>query len=622
LISERLRDRNLFDDLNAEREYNALAEAHFAGLDPEEQQEILRFVAAGPPRPDDEADEDYVGRWQLQMLYRLPEPLPGDWSRRYRELVERYGEPEPERLPEVGFVGADTPLARAELEAMDIVQIVAFLRDWEPPAEGGWRAPSREGLARVLRDLVAESPERFAVEAAAFADVDPTYVHAVVGGLRQARTNRLIFDWPPVLGLAVTVLDRPRRIEGRDPTGFQGEDPGWAWTWQDLAHLIGAGFEGEAPVPRDERERVWRVISRLAEDEHPTADDENDDGTGGDDPPLLAMNSVRGAGIEAVMGYVWWLRQDVAPAERRMPEQARELLDRHLDPEVEPTAAVHSLYGKWFPFLAMADSTWAVERLAQIFPVEPERRWRAAWNSYLYFNKVWDNVFGLLVEQHRRGIDDLASEPGDGEAVLGDIGEALVNHLMVAHRYGLVEFDDGSGLLERFYEVATLERRAMALESIGHGLMDDADLTEAMAGRLRALWERRLEAVRDSDDQSAGEELRGFAWWFASGKLNPTWSLTQLAASIEIGGRVHPDRLVAEQLAALRDEHLPAVVRVLELLIESGTRPWFVLGARDEIRAILASALAADGEPAAGGRDIANRLVARGHTEYERLLER
>jgi len=64
------------------------------------------------------------------------------------------------------------------------------------------------------------------------------------------------------------------------------------------------------------------------------------------------------------------------------------------------------------------------------------------------------------------------------------------------------------------------------------------------------------------------------------------------------------------------------VVRALELLIESGTRPWFALGAREQIESILATALAAEGEPAARARDVVNRLVARGHKDYERLLER
>jgi hypothetical protein len=75
------------------------------------------------------------------------------------------------------------------------------------------------------------------------------------------------------------------------------------------------------------------------------------------------------------------------------------------------------------------------------------------------------------------------------------------------------------------------------------------------------LWEQRLHAVRNSGDENAGEELRGFAWWFASGKFDPAWSLAQLAAMVDAGGRIQPDHVVAEQLAALRDDHLPAVLR-------------------------------------------------------------
>jgi len=194
--------------------------------------------------------------------------------------------------------------------------------------------------------------------------------------------------------------------------------------------------------------------------------------------------------------------------------------------------------------------------------------------------------------------------------------------MMTAYRYGMTDFDDGNGLLELFYERASLVRRAEAIESIGIGLSDGDELSDEQQGRLRALWERRLEAVRESDEDDAGEELRGFAWWFASGKFDPAWSLEQLAAIVDAGGRIHPDHLVAEQLAALRNEHLLAVLHAVDLLIEAGTRPWFVLGARDEIEAILASGLAASGESGERARDIVNKLVAGGHVDYERLLQR
>ena len=90
------------------------------------------------------------------MLARLPE-LPDEWQQRLAELHDRYGEPEPERLPEVGFVGPSSPRSGEELAAMSDEELVAFLREWEPP-EDNWRAPSREGLARTLRQLVVADP--------------------------------------------------------------------------------------------------------------------------------------------------------------------------------------------------------------------------------------------------------------------------------------------------------------------------------------------------------------------------------------------------------------------------------------------------------------------------------
>lgn len=615
LIAERLASRELFDDLNAEREYDALAAAHYAELEPAAKEEIIGFIAAGPPRGADDAD--YVDRWRRQMLERLPE-LPDEWQQRRDELRERFGPP-PERLPEVGFVGPTAPLDRDTLAAMSVEEIVVFLRDWQPP-EDDWRAPSREGAARLLRQLVAEDPERFAAGAPAFAELDPTYAHALVSGLREAKTNGRSFEWGPVLEFALAVLDKPRLLEGRDPTGFDGNDPGWSWTWQELAHLIGVGFQGEGALPLEERERIWQVLARLAEDEHPTPDDEDNEDGRRNGPPLLAINSVRGAAFEAVVSYVWWLRGDAPADERHMPDEARELLDRRLDPEVEPTAAIRSLYGKWFPYLATADPTWGADNVTRIFVTDPERLWRAAFESYLYFNGVWENVFRLLIEQYRRAIELLTAEVEE-QVILGDVGTALVNHLMTALRYGMVSFGDESGLLELFYERASLERRAEAIEAIGHGL-EAEEVSDEMAARVRDLWGRRLAAVQASDEDGAGEELRGFAWWFASGKLDAAWSLEQLVAIVEAGGRIHPDHLVAERLAALRDDHMPAVLRALELLIESGTRPWFVLGARDHIEAILVTGLAADGEPVERARDIVNRLVARGHVDYERLLQR
>jgi hypothetical protein len=189
---------------------------------------------------------------------------------------------------------------------------------------------------------------------------------------------------------------------------------------------------------------------------------------------------------------------------------------------------------------------------------------------------------------------------------------------MTAFQHGLIDLGDG-GLLDRFYARAPLERRAYALDSLGRTLMGDTEFTEAMLMRLQQLWERRLAAVLESP--GAIDELRGFAWWFASGKFDEAWSLQQLQRVMNAEGGLDPDHVVAERLASCNEEHLETALASLELLIDSPTRRWFVFGARDSIRTLLERGLVAGGQSETTARDIVNRLVARGHSEFQDLLE-
>jgi hypothetical protein len=77
-------------------------------------------------------------------------------------------------------------------------------------------------------------------------------------------------------------------------------------------------------------------------------------------------------------------------------------------------------------------------------------------------------------------------------------------------------------------------------------------------------------------------------------------------------GRLRSAEVGVERLSALREERLDEVVRAPAALIDTSDDPWFVLGGRDEIRAILAARLAADDEEVQRrARAATNRLIAR-----------
>ena len=76
------------------------------------------------------------------------------------------------------------------------IESVEFLRSWKPPTSVLFE-PSPEGLGRVLQEVVAEEPQRFAKEAERFKGLDPTYVRALISGLEKALKQQKNFEWSP-----------------------------------------------------------------------------------------------------------------------------------------------------------------------------------------------------------------------------------------------------------------------------------------------------------------------------------------------------------------------------------------------------------------------------------------
>jgi hypothetical protein len=614
LIAGRLTTEKLFDDFHYRREYTKLARDHFPSLDPKQQERILGWIE----QAHDEDDPDRRDRWQLRELSRLGRPLPGEWEHRYEALVERFGEYEERDVPEGAvFMGPTAPLSKDELAAMSVADVLELVRDWQP--DDRWGTPTPEGLARLLSEVVAANPARYAAAAVEFADVDPTYARAVIDGLQNALRERRSFEWEPVLELAQIALGKPRVIEGRDENNWD-IDPGWKWTRKEIAHLLAAAFQAEPALPLAHADEAFVILRELAKDPNPGPGDEVER-EGAMDPATLSLNTARGAAFHAIMGYVWWRAKSREaaglPADGFEPKVA-ELLERHLDPTHEPTQTIRAVYGQWFPYLATVDLDWTREHVPAIFPRLPEfaALRQIGWETYVTFTRAYKNTLELLRDEYAFAIEELGSETAVKRPGRRDRDEALADHLMMLYGYGFLDVEDP--LLERFFTQAPIELRGHAIEYMGLSLENAAAVDEAVAVRFRDLLDRRLAAFKAGE--TGADELKGFAWWFSSGKLDEDWSLAQLRDLLESGGRVDPDHAVVERLAAVVETHLEDVVACLSLLIDASDRRWFVLGSRAEITAIVSRGLSYGNGTSKTAREIVNRLAADGHTDFAELL--
>jgi hypothetical protein len=645
LVAARLTDSGLFEDNGMRYEYVLLLRATCPRLPEQDQRTILEWIDKGPevewfkewrlketgtPLSEDELAR-YRELWQRDRLAWIGlEHLPADWQERYRNLVAKHGEPEHPEFPAYRgtvWVGPDSPKTPEELQAMSVEEIAVFLKTWKPP-ENVLREPSPEGLGRTLSSVVAEDPDRFAVEAERFQDLDPTYVRALFSGLRDGLKQQKVFDWQPVLRLCQWVVDQPREIPGRK-VDYLEADPDWGWTRKAIAELLLTGLESESgEIPIELRDEVWKVLRPLTDDSDPTPEHEERYGGSNMDPAELSINTVRGRAMHTVISYALWIRRhfenqaDVKELLARgfdEMQEVREVLDTHLDISQDPSLAVRSVYGQWFPWLTLLDRTWAEHRKDRIFPTNEQSQayFDAAWNAYITFCQPYDDVFNLLRDIYghaakRIGVHDASTR------WIRNPDESLAEHLMIFYWRGNIKLEDTLFVL--FWQNAPDALRAYAIKFIGHVLQQTEDAVPTkIINRLQKLCDERLSLAKKAP-QEHKKEISAFGLWFVSGKFDTTWSIGRLLEGLRLIPKLEPDDMVIEHLAQTVETHPKESVQALRSIAEGDRKGWCIYGNQDHIRQILQVGLQSP-DASQEAEAAIHYLGSRGFLEYRDLLK-
>src|SRR5579872_4208062 len=434
-------------------EYWTLLESRFAQLQDSDRATILAAIDAGPEEYRENTFNEltlrdkarYLAAWQVRMLAAIKDDLPPEWDGRYTILISLVGEPAHPSLLSRGsgmWVGPTSPLTASQLGSMRIVEIVQFLHAWDPPADD-WKAPSAEGLGQALEMAVAKEPDRFAIDAIKFRGVAPPYLRALFWGWRRATTNELVFSWGDVLMLADSAITQSSN------TTVGNTEADMVALRKSVVDVIGPGLaDGPAEIPYALRLGVWSLLERLASDTDPRPELEGR-AEPSMDPFTLAINSVRGQAISSVVAYSLWVRRHVEAA--RAPEgiangleampEVRPVLDQHVDPALDASPAVHSMFGRWFPWLMLVDNAWTVANLTSVFPADEElsQFWAAAWDAYVLFSGIFDLPFHMLQGQYRRAIERIPTGGRGNKPRPSDVDGRLAEHLMVMYWRGRID---------------------------------------------------------------------------------------------------------------------------------------------------------------------------------------
>ncbi len=649
--AQRLCDRSLFDNKQVRHEYYMLSQAFFGTLSEDDKQTILVWIAAGDPDsewskewykegtgevPSEELVEQWQADWRLARLHPMRELLSSDWHQRYDQWVAEYGDPDhPELLHyRITFRGPTSPKNKVELLAMTPDEVIAFLASYTLDSDEHM-GPSPEGLGRELAAAVKDDPASFAEHALGFRDLNPTYVRSLLSGLQDACKEEKAFSWEPVLELCHDVAAIPSPEKEAD--GHPDEDPDWTWCQGQIPTLLQAGFnQGDSEIPFEYREQVWECLEPLTRHIEPTPEYEARYGDDNMDPPALAINTVRGKTLQAVLWYGVWCARYLDPDhERRLASallqeelpEVREVLNEHLEFATEPSLAVHSLYGMHFRLLLWLDRRWTEENMDQIFPKSPERsdKRQAAWEAYISFNRVYSDIAIMLHDEYQ-----FALGVAEQRVVQGldpsDADNKLVERIMVLYLVGQQEIN--GELVSRVFQNLSEKLRAHAVQLVGRFFGDVGSTIpkdqEYQLERVLALWEWRLEQLGDrQEDPNAQEELEAFGWVFTIHVLAPKRSLDLMLRTLTMtSGKTEWDNGVVERLVHMADKYPLSAVKILYMMVARDVDGSDLWAAYFDGRPLLEAALKSGNDEA---KEVAcrciNELGKKGIHEFRGLYE-
>jgi uncharacterized protein YyaL (SSP411 family) len=586
MADEILARPGLLDDPHLSREHLLLADQRIDELAPEARRRLLKQVEAGPDLARWDAVPD---RWGVDPRdAKAAAAFARSWTASRFAYLTSEGSPGAGDPTDPTFpfplmsppIDLSTPKQAEWLRSAPIAGVVAFFGWWRPPPYPG--APTRDGLRRKLLEVITSEPSRFAEEAGQLAGLADGDLRAAVAGFREAARQGTAFPWPPVLDLFAAVLTR----------SAPGDPAGDALR-MGIARTLAAGLTaGPAEIPAEARDRVWDLLAVLAAwplpaqraGPGPGGGPEAEPGPGGG-PEAEPARTVAAEALQAVARYALWVRRQLESAAGArtvaaagwggMPE-VREVLEGWLaDPGRALT--VQAAFGQWFPWLLMLDQPWAAAHRGAIFPrgqvEDGEGRAgslrQAAWDTYLAMTPVFDQVFELLAAEYRTAVASLTPD-----TPLTRPQQGLAEHLMGLYLRGRVALDGPDPLLGEFFARAPQAQRAHALAYIGQMLRNQQEgrVPGEILARLQALWQHRLaEAQAAADVEAYAEELATFGHWFASGTFEAAWALRQLAALLQLTGRVAATAKVVEGLKPYM-ESMP--LEVVQCIAALAAREW------------------------------------------------
>lgn len=534
---------------------------------PPETAKIVR-LSADETLPDDL-------RRPHNWLVAVPDSERGEWRETDLLLTERFGAASEDgvlfRVGPARFAGARSPIAVEELVVLSPLAAARRIGAWEEPPERSFLAPSAEGLADAIGDVVEKNKATWlGADPGQIVDAlsAPRYIASYLGAVEKALDD---LDEERVSQIVEAVAE----IQTRAATarGEEAEDTDdWIYASHLGVRLIGTLADR---LTGDDFELAWKTVVAAVGERGLESNMEGDALT-------RAINRPWSSALEAAFS----LGGKGDGVDRRLLNLVDELLLLPR-PAGEPARAIIATRIPWLRYIDAGWFTGAEDSL--LGATAPEGLGDLTFATYLEWGRPTTE---LLRDQH----DRIAA------ALVGDTAEFALRHVIQGLFWELPGYAaaDVCDLLADKPELFSDAARSLAL-----ALTEDDENSPGLSpGPALALWREALAAGLPAD------AFAGWGWFVVADRVDDDdWlKLTLRTAALPSVNLAEPDRIAERAEGMAPDDR---VLELLALLLGADPKAWEL----ERIGAVgLRLLRSSTGSPVARG-ELRERLLERGFNE-------
>ena len=571
-------NKDIFDNSTYHHEYYLLIQEKFNLLSAENQNIILDYIDKGPDGKYYEADDQILSAqrkniWRLRKLTPIKKYLSQDMLDKYHtilyndkgEEVEYSDHPDMLFWMESGFISS--PLNTDELSEKTVEEIVEFINSWKSDD----MVSHKIGLAEDLRNDSISNPNKYlncleklkAIE-------DPTYIHYILSGLRDAKTITNA-QWQNIIEFSQWIVEQNSVFKNRSK--FHDDDSDWQNAKAVVADLLSKAFRYKENLEDfDEKylDKAFAIFKKLCftEDkylEKKVKEEKTVNNLG--DYLTSAINSLHGKSVEGLVLYLIWSKNNNKPLE----DIATVIDELFKNPKYLETYAI---FAHMLPWIHYALPTITENNIDNLFPEDSEKRhlFEATFATFVDYSQVYNDTFHLLKSKFTYVLENqIYSNNEQTKTEDSQVSKFL------AICYGRGLFDLDSEIIKLlFNDHNNYQKQVEFINYIGFSMWNrdnpDQIIAQEVINRFVKLWEWLLQEIKGKEIKYT-EVLSQFERWYQCNQFDEQWVIDNLH-NLVVGHNV-PIQLFMIEDNLLRD--LPKFPRkifdiVSKLIISSKQR--------------------------------------------------